>query len=83
MHLLSKWEVLVDAFRQNQSLVPAIYEDSQKEPESNNMALALIDDDSAEEHISRRAERRKKKELEWSKVKEPSNPIALRAVEEY
>ena len=47
------------------------------------MALALIDDDSAEEHISRRAERRKKKELEWSKVKEPSNPIALRAVEEY
>jgi len=75
MHLMQKWEVIVDAFRQKQSLVPALYED-----EAQSMIVALTEAGTCEDH-SRRAEKRRKKELEWSKIREPSNPIALRAVE--
>ena len=45
--------------------------------------VALTDHLSSEELTKRIQEKRKKKELDWAKVKEPSNPIALRAVEEY
>ena len=44
------------------------------------MALVL---EGAEDELSRRLANRRKKELEWSKVKEPTNPLALRAVEHY
>lgn len=35
------------------------------------------------EERKKNQDKRKLKELEWSKVKEPTNPIALRAVEQY
>jgi len=35
------------------------------------------------EERKKNLDNRKRKELEWSKVKEPTNPIALRAVEQY
>jgi len=42
--------------------------------------VIAISDNSVSEETTKRAQQRK---LEWSKVKEPSNQIALRAVEQY
>lgn len=36
-----------------------------------------------QDELTKRSEKLKKKEIDWAKVREPSNPIALRAVEQY
>ena len=83
MHLLEKWDAPVESFRQNQSIVPALFKNGENgEIDGSNRIVAIADGLTAEER-SKRKDKRKKKELDWSKVKEPSNPIALRAVEEF
>ena len=80
-HLMEKWDVEVDSFRNRQSLVPALY--TSESDEASKRIVALADNMTADENSQRIATKNKKKELEWSKVKDPSNPIALRAVEEF
>ena len=63
---------------QNQSLVPALFD---PDDEASKRIVALTE--KRPEEASKRQEERKKKPLDWSKVKEPTNPIALRAVEEF
>ena len=77
-HLFKKWDVIIDDFRDNQSsLVPALYDGNNP----NNMVVALTESNAEAE--SKRAERRRQKALDWNKVKEPSDPLARRAVEEF
>lgn len=80
--MLEKWDVEVDSFRNRQSLVPALY--SSESDEASKRIVAIASDNMSGEELSQRiAEKNKRKELDWAKVKEPSNKIALRAVEEF
>ena len=60
-------------------MVPALYSEGE---DASKRIVALTEENKAEEK-SKRLEQRKKKELDWNKVKDPSNPIALRAVEQF
>ena len=72
-HLLDKWGVRTVSER---SLVPAIL----SEDSESNGIVAIVNEINSDGQ-TKRTLTQKKKEIDWSKVKDPSNPIALRAVE--
>ena len=63
-------------------MVPALY--SSESDEASKRIVAIASDNMSAEELSQRINNKnKKKELDWAKVKDPSNKIALRAVEEF
>ena len=79
MHLLDKWGIGGEPLGQKLSLVPSLFDPEDDEASKRIVALT----ENKTEENSKRKEEKKKKPLDWSKVKEPTNPIALRAVEEF
>ena len=79
MHLLDKWGIGGEPLNQKLSLVPSLFDPEDDEASKRIVALT----ENKTEENSKRKEEKKKKPLDWSKVKEPTNPIALRAVEEF
>ena len=67
-HLLSKWRI-------SGSIEPVLVSGK---ADGNMGVVAIYDEDENEEFYEKNI-----KHLEWSKVKEPKNPYALRAVEHY
>ena len=61
--------------------MPALY--ASESDEAAQRIVALVNENNSEDMSQRLKEKTKKKELDWSKVKDPSNKIALRAVEEF
>ena len=62
-------------------MVPALY--ASENDEASKRIVALVSENNSENMSQRLQQKNKKKALEWSKVKDPSNKIALRAVEEF
>ena len=61
-HLMAKWDLEVDSFRNRQSLVPALY--NSESDEASKRIVALVSDNMSQEELSQRiASKNKKKEL--------------------
>ena len=61
-HLMEKWDLEVDSFRNRQSLVPALY--NSESDEASKRIVALVSDNMSQEELSQRiASKNKKKEL--------------------
>ena len=81
MHLLDKWGIEGEPLGLKTSLVPALFDPEDDDASKRIVALT----ENRTEEASKRQEEKKKKQkpLDWSKVKAPTNPMALRAVEEF